>query len=207
MDNDILRRWELTVWKKFWEANAILTWDLLNSLAFEVLSDIKNEWNYSVLMNYFWKAVGLNWMLWWQVLDLYYEKNPEELNLDNLIEIHNKKTWALIEISVLGWIFIAEGEVHFVKDKVLNNIKKYLDFWKKIWLAFQVKDDLLDVEWTTEETGKSVWWENKWFVHFMWIEKTKEYLNNLIIDSLNIISSLKSNKLNFLVSYIWNRKK
>ncbi len=207
MDNDDFRRWELTTWKKYSENIAVLVWDLFNSLAFEVLSDIKNIWNYSILIKYFWEAVWLKWMLWWQVLDLYYEKNPEKLTLENLIEVHNKKTWALIEVSVLGWVLIAEVDKNFVKNKESNNIKKYLDFWKKIWLAFQVKDDLLDIEWTKKETWKSVWWENKWFVYFMWVENTKKYLNILILDSLEIISNLKSEKLNFLVNYIWNRKK
>jgi len=202
MDDDEYRRWRLTTWKKYWEANWVLVWDLLNSLSFELLSDIRN----STLIKYFWEAVWLNWMLWGQVLDLYYENNPKELTLDNLIEVHNKKTWALIIMSILGWIIIAEKDTKFVKDEESNNIKKYLDFWKKIWLAFQVKDDLLDVEGTFEETGKSVWWENKWFVYFMWIEKTQEYLEHLIKDSLNILKDLKSEKLEFLVNYIWKRK-
>jgi len=204
MDNDVLRRWELTVWKKFWEANAILVWDLLNSLSFEVLSSTNN----SELINYFWQAVWLKWMIWGQVLDLYYENNPDKLTIYNLIEVHNKKTWSLIEVSVLWWILIAESNIHFVNDEESNNIKKYLDFWKKIGLAFQVKDDLLDVEWTKEETGKSVWdWEEKWFVHFMWLKKTHNYLDNLIIDCRNIIKDLNSEKLNFLVEYVGNRKK
>ncbi len=204
MDNDEYRRWDLTVWKKYWEANAILAGDLLNSLAFQVLWEI----NLNVLTYYFGQAVWLHWMLWGQVLDLYYEKNPDKLNLENLIEIHNKKTWALIEVSVLGWIFIAEKNHTFVKDEQSNNIKKYLDFWKKIGLAFQVKDDLLDVEWNLEETGKSVWdWEEKWFVYFLWIKETHKYLDNLINDCKEIIKNLNSEKLNFLVEYIGNRKK
>lgn len=206
MDNDEYRRWELTTWKKYSENTAVLAWDLLNSLAFEVLSEIENIWNYSVLINYFWKAVWLKWMLWWQVLDLYYENNSKELTLENLIEVHNKKTWALIEVSVLWWIILSIPHPNLLlKEKELE---KYLDFWKKIGLAFQVKDDLLDVEWTFEETGKSVWdWEEKWFVYFLWVEKTKKYLDDLIIDSKEIISELKSEKLDFLVSYIWSRKK
>lgn len=203
MDNDDLRRWELTVWKKYWENCATLAWDLLNSLSFETLSVIRNP----ILIKYFWQVVWLNWMVWGQVLDLYYEKYPEKLTLDNLIEVHNKKTGALIEVSVLGSLIIAEKDISFVKDEETNDIKKYLDFWKKIWLAFQVKDDLLDIEWTVEETGKSIWWEKKWFIHFMWVDKSKKYLKILISDSLNIISILNSDKLIFLVSYIWNRNK
>jgi len=203
MDNDTHRRWKLTTWKKFWEANGILVWDLLYSLAFELLS---NMWNI-VYSFYLWQAVWLKWMLWWQVLDLYYEKNPEKLTLDNLIETHNKKTWALIEISIMGWLICAEEKVHFIKDKESNNQKKYLDFWQKLGLAFQVKDDLLDVEWTFEETGKSVWWEEKWFVYFMWLDDTKKYLNNLIIQCLKLTENLKSEKLKFIINYISKRKK
>jgi len=204
MDNDEYRRGELTTWKKYWETNAILVWDLLNSLAFEILAEI---W-ISKLSKLFWKAVWINWMLGWQVLDIFYEKNPEKLNLENLIETHNKKTWALIEVSILWWLILAEDKVDFVKDEETNDIKKYLDFWKKIGLAFQVKDDLLDVEWTLEETGKSVWdWEEKGFVYFLGLEETHKYLDNLILDCKNIISELNSEKLNFLVEYIGNRKK
>jgi len=195
MDNDIYRRWELTTWKKFWEANAILVWDLLNSLAFEILAEI---WN-SKLIKLFWKAVNLNWMIWWQVLDLYYEKNPEKLTLENLIEIHNKKTWALIKFSIIGWILLSWYSW---------NLEKYKEFWEKIGLAFQIKDDLLDEIGNFEETGKSVWdSEQKGFVYFMWIEKTKKYLEKLIYDCKEIIKDLNSEKLNFLVDYIANRKK
>jgi len=195
MDNDELRRGELTVWKKYSEADAILIWDLLNSLSFEILSEI---WN-NDLIKLFWSAVGIKWMLWGQVLDLYYEKNSDKLTLENLIEVHNKKTWALIEVSIIWWILIANKKV---------NLNIYKDFWKKIGLAFQVKDDLLDVEWTIEETWKSVGdSEEKWFVYFMWIEKTKDYLNDLILDCSEIIDSLNSEKLNFIVRYIASRKK
>ena len=204
MDNDILRRWEKTTWKKFWETNAILVWDLLNSLSFEVLTDI---WDIS-LIKYFWKAVWINWMLWGQVLDLYYENNPKNLNLENLIETHNKKTWELIKISILWWIILANLDLD--KDNKINKIDilKYWEFWEKLGLAFQIKDDILDVEWTKEETGKSVWdSEEKWFVYFLWSKETHKYLDKLILDSKNIIWELNSKKLNFLVEYIWNRKK
>lgn len=205
MDNDILRRWEPTVWKKYWEASAILVWDMLNSMAFEILWNIKKS---KSILHYFGQAVWIKWMLWWQVLDLYYEKNPEELTLDNLIEVHNKKTWALIECSIMWGLIIAEWEINFVKNEETNKLKRFLEFWQKIWLAFQVKDDLLDAEWTIEETGKSVWsWEEKGFVYFMWLYKTKEYLNNLILDCRNLILELNSDKLFFLVEYIWSRKK
>ncbi len=195
MDNDILRRWEETTWKKFGETNAILVGDLLNSLAFELLADI---WNIEIIKN-FWKAVNLNWMLWWQVLDIFYENDPEKLTLENLIDTHNKKTWALIIISIIWWIILSWYKWDF---------EKYEVFWKKIWLAFQIKDDLLDVEWTKQETGKSVGdWEQKGFVYFLWLEKTHKYLDDLIYECKQIIKELDSEKLDFLINYIANRKK
>lgn len=195
MDNDELRRWEPTVWKKYSEADAVLIWDLLNSLSFEILSEVGNN----DLIKLFWEAVWIKWMLWWQVLDLYYEKNPEKLTLENLIEVHNKKTWALIEISIIWWIILTNKKI---------DLEIFKDFWKKIGLAFQVKDDLLDVEWTIEETWKSVGdSEEKWFVYFMWVNKTKDYLNNLILDCSKIISDLNSKKLEFIVKYIASRSK
>ena len=203
IDNDTIRRWEETTWKKYWETNAILVWDLLNTLTFEILGEI---WNVSLLKE-FSKATWFNWMIWWQVLDIYYENNNSKLNIDKLINVHNKKTWKLIEVSIVWWLILWNLSLDKKNKIKKSNIIKYIGFWKKIWLAFQVKDDLLDVEWSLNETWKSVWWENKWFVHFIWIKESREYLNNLIDESLNIISKLKSEKLNFLVSYIWTRKK
>ncbi|MDD3793989.1 MAG: polyprenyl synthetase family protein [Candidatus Gracilibacteria bacterium] len=203
MDNDDFRRGELTTWKKYGEANGILVGDLLNSLAFEILGEIGN----SSLIKEFGKAVGLKGMIGGQVLDLYYENNFNELTLEKLLELHNKKTGKLIEISVLGGLILGNKSRNPKEKFKKEDIEKYLDFGKKIGLAFQVKDDLLDVEGTLEETGKSVGGEKKGFVYFIGIEKTKKYLNDLIEDSFGIIKNLKSQKLEFLVGYIRDRKK
>jgi len=85
-----------------------------------------------------------------------------------------------------------------------DNYSSYAD---NIWLAFQIKDDLLDVEWSKEETGKSVWWESKWYVHFLWLDESKKELNKLITESLENIKDLESEKLNFLTEYIRKRVK
>ncbi|MDD3145360.1 MAG: polyprenyl synthetase family protein [Candidatus Gracilibacteria bacterium] len=198
MDNDSFRRGELTTWKKYGEASGVLIGDLLNSLAFEILGELKDQIIGLKLIKKFGTSVGLYGMIGGQVLDLYYEKNNKDLSLEKLVEVHNKKTGALIEFSVFGGILLSGFK---------GNIDKYLEFGKKIGLAFQVKDDLLDVEGTKEETGKSVGGEQKGFVHFIGLEKTKEYLNELSNSCLNIISNMKSKKLEFLVGYIRDRKK
>ena len=198
MDNDTLRRWELTVWKKYWEANAVLAGDLLSALAFEIISDISNAQVSQKLSKLLSHAIWFYGMVWWQVEDIYFEHNEEKLTKELLEKLHNKKTWALIEASVLWGVLLA--------DKY-EEIENYSDFGKKLGLAFQIKDDLLDVEWTAEETGKSVWWEEKWFVHFVWLEQAKSDLSNLISDCLHAIKNLDSDKLDFIVHYVGKRRK
>ena len=198
IDNDDYRRWELTVWKKYWESTWVLIWDLLNTLSFEIISDIENSVLCQKLIKLLSHSIWFYWMIWWQVDDLYFEKNFNELNIKSLKSLHNKKTWALIRSSILWWIILSQN---------ISKLKIFDQFWKKLWLAFQIKDDLLDYEWTFEETGKSVWWEEKWFVYFLWIEKTKQELNKLLDSCLLEIKGLKSEKIEFLVKYIWDRKK
>ena len=198
MDDDTLRRWELTVWKKYWEANAVLAGDLLNTLAFEIISDISDAQVSQKLSKLLSHAIWFYWMVWWQVEDIYFEHNEEKLTKELLEKLHNKKTWALIEASVLWGIILADKS---------NEIKNYSDFGKKLWLAFQIKDDLLDVEWTAEEVGKSVWGEQKWFVHFVWLKQAKSDLSNLISDCLHAIKNLDSEKLDFIVHYVGERRK
>lgn len=207
MDNDEYRRWQLTVWKKFWEANAVLAWDLLNTLTFEVLSDIWNSEKSKKIINLLSRSVWFYWMLGWQVEDLYFEKKFSELDIRKLENLHNKKTGKLIEASILSWLILAEQNSHTHEFEKSENYKKLSSFWQNIWLAFQIKDDLLDVEWTFESTWKSVWWEEKWFVYFIWIDEAKSYLWKLTKKSFEDINHLKSEKLNFLTNYIAERKK
>lgn len=197
MDNDELRRWKPTVWKKFWEYNAVLVWDLLNTISFEILSEISDPKLWIQLIKLLSNSVWFHWMIWWQVDDMYFEANNDKLTLDNLVLLHSKKTWALIKTSIIWGVILSKN---------IKLLERFKNFWEKIGLAFQVKDDLLDVEWTSEETWKTTWWEKKWFVYFKWIDKTKLKLKRLINDSLDLITDLKSDKLNFLVLYIQDRK-
>ena len=198
MDNDVLRMWKATVWKKYWEYYAVLVWDMLHSLAFEMISEIKNISLSAQLSNLLSRSAWFHWMIWWQIDDMHFEEYPERINISDLMKLHNRKTWELIKASVQGWILLSEK---------IKHIHKLSQFWEKLWLDFQIKDDLLDVEWSSEETGKSVWWEKKWFVYFMWVDKTKNYLNDTIKDCLSIIEILNSKNISFLVWYVKNRKK
>ena len=198
MDNDEYRRWELTTWKKFGEYQAVLAWDLLNTLSFEILSEIDNSIHAIKLVSLLSSNTWLYWMIWWQVDDMYFDEKKSELTYNNLVQLHNNKTWALIKSSIIWPLILSDNS---------NQIAKFTLFWEKIWLAFQIKDDLLDVEWSLIDTWKSVWWERKWFVYFLWIEKTKKELEALIEYCLHSAKELKSEKLEFIVRYIGDRNR
>lgn len=198
MDNDELRRGEPTVWKKYGEYNAVLVGDLLNSLCFELISDIRDTGKSQKISKLLSHAVWFYGMIGGQVEDLYFEEHIRDLDVDTLRELHGKKTWKLIEASILSGVILS-GET--------SNIDIYGDFWKKLWLAFQVKDDLLDVEWTPEETWKSVGGEQKGFVYLLWVDATKKILRDMIWECEQIAKNLWSEKIDFIVEYIENRKK
>jgi len=198
MDNDELRRWELTVWKKYSQYEAILVGDMLNTLWFELIADIKSPYVSQELSKLISHAIWFYGMVWWQVEDMYFEENISKLTENILTQLHNKKTGKLIEASILGGIILSWERA---------NIDIFKDFWKKLGLAFQVKDDLLDVEGTQEETWKSVGWEEKWFVYLTGLDKSRTLLHNIISDCRSISRHLGSDKIDFLVDYVEQRSK
>jgi geranylgeranyl pyrophosphate synthase len=198
MDNDELRRGEATTWKKFSEYEAVLVWDMLNTLGFEILSDIKDSEVSQALSKLMSHSIGFYGMVGGQIEDMYFEENISELDENILKNLHYKKTGKLIEASIL-WGIILSWEKW--------NIDIFKDFWRKLGLAFQIKDDLLDVEWTPEETGKSVWWEEKGFVYLSWVDTTRKILRDMITDCKWISEKLWSEKINFIVEFVENRTK
>ena len=198
MDNDEYRRWQLTVWKKYGEYQAVLAGDTLHSLAFELMSEISNASHSQKLSKILSHAIGVYWMAWGQIEDLYFEGKISDVTEEILQSLHSKKTWQIIIASILGALVLADRE---------DLIQIYKQFWENLWLAFQIKDDLLDVEWTFEETWKSVGGEKKGFVYILWIENSKNQLDRLIKNCINDIAPLQSEKLNFLVEYVRQRHK
>lgn len=198
MDDDELRRGEPTVWKRYGEYNAVLVGDMLNSLSFECLSSISDAHVSQQIIQYFSHSVWYYGMIGGQVEDLYYEEHTEELTPEILTQIHARKTGKLIEATMISWAMLWKNTQQQEKLEL---------FAKKLGLAFQVKDDLLDVEWTPEETGKSVWCEQKGFVYLSGIEYTKNMLDTLISECRDLAKDFHSPQIDFLVEYIANRKK
>lgn len=143
MDDDDLRRGQPTVHRKFDEATAILVGDALLTYAFEMLSEgetdpaLRIRW-----VSQLARAGGAQGMINGQAIDL--EGETRELSFDELQGMHRQKSGALIEASIN--MVATAGEPAF--SECLNG------FGHHIGLAFQIRDDILDVEGTTEELGK-----------------------------------------------------
>ncbi|MFB3776534.1 MAG: polyprenyl synthetase family protein [Bryobacteraceae bacterium] len=148
LDNDDLRRGRPTCHKVFGEAMAILAGDALLTLAFQVLSGIESvdEGRRSRMVLELATAAGTpSGMVAGQVADLEGEgKAPDPVLLET---IHRAKTGALLRASLrIGGVFAGAG------DGQLDALSRY---GEHIGLAFQIVDDLLDVEASSETLGKT----------------------------------------------------
>ncbi len=150
MDDDDLRRGQPTCHKKFDEATAILTGDALQTLAFRVLchdqSMAVNAGTRLQMLDNLAIASGSRGMAGGQAMDL--DSVGEELSLVQLENMHIHKTGALILASVrMG--HLAKPDAN---QKQVTGLDQYA---KRIGLAFQVKDDILDIEGDTVTLGKT----------------------------------------------------
>ena len=149
MDDDDLRRGKATCHKAFDEATAILAGDALQALAFEVLSSHPYQHVSSTsqikMVQALAKAAGAAGMCAGQAIDLAQTNQPIEL--DKLEQMHRLKTGALIECSVKLAYYCSPC----LDQAVLHAL---LTFASALGLAFQVQDDILDIEGDTKTLGK-----------------------------------------------------
>jgi len=145
MDNDDLRRGKPTNHKVYGDAMAILAGDGLLTLAFELVSMAEIEPTEKVLLlQLLAKASGTHGMVAGQAADMQAEGN--KLSIEELMAIHQRKTGALIRFAVVaGGILANQSE---------GTLEKLDQLAKHLGLAFQIRDDLLDVVSTTEALGK-----------------------------------------------------
>lgn len=148
MDDDDLRRGRATVHKKFDEATAILAGDVLQTLAFQAISEDENL-SASVrvrLISELARAAGTpSGMVAGQQLDL--ECEGKKFSIEDLEKIHRRKTGAMISVAARAGAIIAGAN-----DTELEAISNYA---ANLGLLFQITDDLLDVTQTTEVLGKT----------------------------------------------------
>ncbi len=148
MDDDDLRRGKPTNHIEFDEATAILAGDALQALAFELISDSASNLSDSQVRAITQKLAGSSGaagMVGGQVLDiLATEKSISHQALEN---VHKRKTGALINAAVVCGALCSDG----VTPDQLRSLGGYADH---LGLAFQVVDDVLDIESSTEQLGK-----------------------------------------------------
>jgi geranylgeranyl diphosphate synthase type II len=147
LDNDDLRRGKPTSHKKFGEATAILAGDALLTLAFEVVgaAPVDAERRVAMLTEIATAAGTINGMVGGQVADL--EAEGKSVGPETLEYIHRSKTAALIRASVTAGAICAGAPD--------EDVKRLRHFGETIGWAFQVTDDILDVEESSAALGKT----------------------------------------------------
>ena len=150
MDDDDLRRGQPTCHKKFDEATAILAGDGLLTLAFQIMADAAShfegrEADLLAVIQLIAAASGYPGMVGGQMLDLQAE--GRKVTLKELETIHRMKTGALLTAAVRSGAMMAGG--------TRAEITALTGYGEKFGLAFQVTDDLLDVEGEAAEMGKA----------------------------------------------------
>ena len=144
MDDDDLRRGRPTVHKAFDEATAILAGDALLTLAFEVAANANLEAHQLVeAVKILSTASGMSGMISGQMKDIASE--DVTIALEQMKEIHREKTGELLLAAVrLGNLFIDDAKMK----------EAFVSYATHFGLAFQIQNDLQDVCWISEQTGK-----------------------------------------------------
>ena len=147
MDNDDLRRGMPTNHIKFGESIAILAGDMLlnEAMSLLMLFSLKNGEKALYASREIADAAGAEGMIGGQVVDIINEN--KEISKEELIYMHNKKTGELIRVSIVAAAILADAPK---KDIELLN-----DFGLKLGLAFQIKDDILDIVGDVSKLGKN----------------------------------------------------
>jgi geranylgeranyl diphosphate synthase, type II len=156
MDDDDLRRGQPTCHKKFGEALAILTGDALQALAFQTLAEGYAPATAAACCRELARAAGPSGMVGGQVDDLAWEKaQPADAcrTVEGLEHLHARKTGALIRASLRLGVLAA----HANREAPAHDLMERFDTYGRcLGLAFQITDDLLDVEGHAEQAGKRV---------------------------------------------------
>ncbi|MEK4080724.1 polyprenyl synthetase family protein [Solibacillus sp. FSL K6-1126] len=147
MDDDELRRGKPTNHVVYGEALATLAGDALNTLAFGVIARLNNlsAEKRIELVNLLSVASGAEGMVGGQVLDMDGEKRL--LNLQELETVHVNKTGALLRFSIEAGAVLANASI--------SDREALVEYAHHIGLAFQIQDDILDIEGTSEQLGKT----------------------------------------------------
>jgi len=202
MDDDSLRRGLPTCHKKFGEAIAILAGDALQPMAYSLLinsNEIEDKLKIK-LVALLSKACGQNGMVEGQILDISDNKS---ISLEELDYMHSKKTGSLIKTCLeMG------GLISYLQ---VNDIDLLKEYGEKIGLAFQIRDDIIDLESPSEVSGKTqgadVLNQRVTYPKVIGMEASKKRAIELCKEAQEIVTNLSGDpvKLIKLSDFISNR--
>jgi geranylgeranyl diphosphate synthase type II len=207
MDNDDYRRGKLTNHKVFGEGMAILAGDALLTEAFHLLSggDLvqKNSPDRIIaVIRELSEAAGFFGMVGGQVMDMKAE--GKRVDLSTLYYIHTRKTGAMIKASVRAGAILAGAPE--------ERLKALGDYGEHVGLAFQIADDILDVEGDPGQLGKETGADDSrkkaTFPALIGVEASKEKARNLIEKALGaiVLFDEKADPLRWIARFIVERK-
>ena len=207
MDNDEYRRGKLTNHRVFGEDIAILAGDALLTEAFHLLSgkdmaDRVPAARILTVINEISEAAGFFGMVGGQVLDV--ESEGKTVDLTALNNIHSRKTGAMIRAAVRGGTILAGAD-----ERRLQALSEY---GSSLGLAFQIADDILDVEGDREllgkETGVDSVRRKATFPALVGLEASKKKARELVERALEAIASFdgKADPLRWIAEFVVERK-
>jgi geranylgeranyl diphosphate synthase type II len=197
MDDDDLRRGMPTCHKKFGEAVAVLAGDALHVIAFRLMARTGSIDAVMELAD----AVGTSGMLGGQMADV--EAEGRTVSRTEITRIHQRKTGALIRGAVqIGGILAGAPE------EMMARLRTY---GEKVGLAFQIIDDILDIEGDQNLLGKQVGSDSRnlkaTYPGTVGLEEARKEANRLIDEALSLIDGPDDNALKYLARFIGKREK
>lgn len=191
MDDDDLRRGVPTCHRKFDEATAILAGDALLTLAFEMIaSDVHPATVALECCRDLARAAGPEGMVGGQMADLQAETSGVS-SLEELEAIHRRKTGCLIRASLL-----LGGRV---AGATATELAALANFGNAVGLAFQIADDLLDVEGSSDKMGKAVGKDashhKSTYPAWMGLADSRRHAEQLVADACEAVQIFEERRL------------
>lgn len=203
MDDDDMRRGKPSCHKQFGEATALLAGDALLTHAFQIVAGAElDDSKIALACGLLAQNAGVQGMVGGQVIDLKYESESPDLR--QLLSVHRLKTGALISAACLLGCIAAGSD-----DKKIAAASAYA---YDLGVAFQIKDDILDVTGSSEELGKPVGSDednNKTtYVSLRGIENAQKDVEKLTSAAISRLSEFQNTEfLEALSRYLVNRNK
>ena len=208
LDNDDYRRGKLTTHKKFGEAEGILIGDALLTHAFYILTEknlnLLSPEKIVEIVRLTSSYAGINGMIGGQMIDI--ESENKKIDMETLKYIHKNKTGKLLRLPIEIGCVISE-----ISKDIREKLEKFADL---IGLAFQIKDDILDIEGDFETLGKPIGSDSELnkstYPSLIGLDESKKLLQEIVDEAKNIIkenfSEEKGKMLIELTDYIAFRK-